>query len=838
MANTYTTSTTVRLYDQRTPTKLLHPETELSAVFCTSGGLVVISDNNIEVPESSVGAVISASGFIQEPILETTTGGTVTNIGNSTGYGTLLKTISTTDTVRLPATSASNDYVPTELAVAVGLDRKQAVLSAGSFITLTPDNAGHDIIAVSPVVTEIRSGASAVHTALPTEKAVQIAIGVASASAVTEAMASVGSAGYATQTWANAHFLSSGGEHDWGYANNQAAGVVRPLTGSGLIIGDAGALSVQLAPQYATYATASAGSAGIVRVTSEVVSAANATEKGVTVVPTTDAVYRAIQAHSTTQKPISSGSGIIVTDANGSYTIALKTANATSLGGVAVPTSGGLVINGGSIAVAGATVQANYTDAHAVPFAGVRVLNAVTSTNVASDLAAGYVPSVQAVYAAISASTAGVVGWVNGQTYATENWVGEQSYATQEWTSQNYESKGVVVNWGTATASTFGVVKVPASNGLSITNGAVAIASAGIGEWGVVTMSSTAGIFASDGYIDIKAATGVTGVTTTNAALGGVRILKNTGISITAGTTGVPDGTIWMTDASTNGLGGVVLLSGITAHASGNTTTYWDDNHIPTEKAITEYVQGATTGVLNVVGATYATTAYVDQHAGISTPAQYVDNRDVITADGSTISLGGVRIVKNAGLGLELAGTTAGNLYISGASVFATYAAAAEPGSLLLNGGTGGNYGGVKVMTAIESATGAGTENLPIVPTVDAVYTHVSAAVAGAIASPAYYGDFKVTAGSQNYYQIAAGNVYLDGSNSVYVNVTGTSIQVTAGTGCLWAVVSPSGSTGTVTFDTTPDFTGDKTSVPIAFIAGTTVCQYQYGPIVIRGRWR
>ncbi len=468
MANTYTTSKIVRLYDQRTPTKLLHPETELSAVVCTSGGLVVIADNNISVPASSVGAVISASGFIQEPILEATTGGTVTNIGTSTGYGTLLKTISTTETVRLPATSASNDYIPTELAVAVGLDRKQDVLSAGSFITLTPDGAGHDIIAVSPTTTEIRGGTSATHSALPTEKAVQLAIGVASASAVTEAMTSVGNAGYATQTWAQQHFLTSGGAHDWGYATNNAAGVVKPVANGGLVLGDNGALSVAGAPQYATYATASAGSAGIVRVTSAVVAAANATERGVTVVPTTDAVYSAIQNHISPQKPISSGSGITVTETTGSYTIELKSANATSLGGVVVPANGGLLINGGSVTVAGATTQGNYTDAAAVPYAGVRVLSSIANTTTAAYKSSGYVPSVQAVYDYVSGATASVLNVV-GNTYATTTYV-----------QNNYVQRGTgpETNWGYATGTTHGVVMVPAANGLSVTGGTLAMAQA------------------------------------------------------------------------------------------------------------------------------------------------------------------------------------------------------------------------------------------------------------------------------------------------------------------------------------------------------------------------
>ena len=774
MANTYTTSKIVRLYDQRTPTKLLHPETELSAVVCTSGGLVVIADNNISVPASSVGAVISASGFIQEPILEATTGGTVTNIGTSTGYGTLLKTISTTETVRLPATSASNDYIPTELAVAVGLDRKQDVLSAGSFITLTPDGAGHDVIAVAPTTTEIRGGTAAVNTALPTEKAVQVAIGVASAAAVTEAMTSVGSAGYATQSWANATFLSSGGSHDWGYATNNAAGVVKPVANGGLVLGDNGALSVAGAPQYATYATASAGSAGLVRVTSEVVSAANATQSAITVVPTTDAVYRAIQAHVSPQEPISSGSGITVTHGGGSYTIALKNAGTNSLGGVMIPAAGGLTVaNTGALSVAGATVQNSYVDAATVPYAGVRVLDEVTSTDSAALLAAGYVPSVQAVYDFVSGATAGISSWVTGNSYATITYV-----------TNNFISQGAVTDWGSATTTSLGVAAFPANKGTTIVGGSVTL-----------TAAPVTPLFASASAL-----------------------------------------------ATAGNIGGVVAMNGM-GTAGGTITTLGEGQPVvPTVRAVSAYIAGFT----------YATETYVQTHTGINTPAKYVTARgSTVSGGGDAIALGGIRIVMDTGIGVELTGDTAGNIYgIQATGTTFGMVKVPSANGLSVNGGTlsmartelhddaddartqgvGGAVVGMSYIPYGYPNWSAAFLDGPYVPNCAAVAAYVSAALN---AHP-YNQDFCVESSTttQDLFTISSGLVYKDGQSTS--STVGASSYTIDNPSTLWLQII---SGTTFSYATSPQFSNDATSYPIAYISGGIITQYQYGPIIVRGRW-
>ena len=243
MANEYVSTAKVRLYDQRSNTILLHPETELSVVQCSSGGLLTITGNSIYVASAAVVATIASEGYIKEPLLEYTSSGSVTNIGVSTGYGTLLHVISTTDTVRLPATSASNDLIPTEKAVAIGLERKQDTLLPGDFITITADGAGHDVAAVKTIA-QIAGATVSLDSVVPTAAAVNLAILTASGSAVNTAVTSVTTLGYATQTWTQQNFVSKGSVGDWGYADYTTAGVVRPIQGSGLQVGDSGTLSV------------------------------------------------------------------------------------------------------------------------------------------------------------------------------------------------------------------------------------------------------------------------------------------------------------------------------------------------------------------------------------------------------------------------------------------------------------------------------------------------------------------------------------------------------------------------------------------------------------------
>ena len=217
MANNYTSTAKVRLYDQRSDTILLHPETELSAVVCESGGLLTITGNSIYVDPADVGPVVSGSGFIQEPTIDHIRG----------------------------TTAATNGYLPTELAVATALETKQNTLAAGSFITLSAPQADTGIVTISVPYTNTISGSTAsLNSVIPTAQAVNEEILRQSANAVTTAMTSVSAAGYATETWTAANFVPKGGAGDWGYATYASAGVVRPIQGSGIEIVDSGAIKL------------------------------------------------------------------------------------------------------------------------------------------------------------------------------------------------------------------------------------------------------------------------------------------------------------------------------------------------------------------------------------------------------------------------------------------------------------------------------------------------------------------------------------------------------------------------------------------------------------------
>lgn len=266
MANTYTTSAKVRLYDQReaSSSTLLYPETALPCVKMTTGGGIISSGSNLTLNASSawdsgIGAIVSSrycplSAVVSGETLYAdmyTEGGsaTVTEIETSTGYGTLLHALETTTQVR-GVDSATNDLIPTEHAVAGALAGKQETLSAGSGITLTPDGRGITTVAISAALVVDPIG-SAAATKYPTESAVRAAVDAAAASATNSAVSimntSISAAGYATSNWVNGNFIHSGEQTSVGFATSDSAGIVYVPGGSGLLVGTSGKLTLETA---------------------------------------------------------------------------------------------------------------------------------------------------------------------------------------------------------------------------------------------------------------------------------------------------------------------------------------------------------------------------------------------------------------------------------------------------------------------------------------------------------------------------------------------------------------------------------------------------------------
>lgn len=360
MAN-FTTSKRVNLYDQRSDTVLLHPATELSAVDVVSGGIVQISGNSIWVdPEdpllSGAYAFKNEVGSLAYTSLteEAVNGGTHTIYGGTvTGTGIITSRIDVTTNVRTPYTSASNDLIPTERAVAFKLDTKQDYLISGSGITIAPDENNRPVISVKMTQT-IAPLASASADKLPSESATRYAIDSA-VNSLEIAMSS-----YATSAWCLDTFWqkgetpsSSGGSSDVPYATYTVAGKVMPIENQGLVIGGAGSLTVHSAGVYATFGSAAAQPHGAVRVLNTI--ASDGSYANTAYVPHVNAVYSHVSNTLLNyQSTLAFQSG--VSKVTGTNSVCLEKATTAALGGVMVPTGNGLTIsNTGAIAMIAAT---------------------------------------------------------------------------------------------------------------------------------------------------------------------------------------------------------------------------------------------------------------------------------------------------------------------------------------------------------------------------------------------------------------------------------------------------------------------------------------------------
>lgn len=290
----------------------------------------------------------------------------------------------------------------------------------------------------------------------------------------------------------------------------------------------------------------------------------------------------------------------------------------------------------------------------------------------------------------------------------------------------------------------------------------------------------------------------------TATTLGGVIVPADKGLTIdTNGKLSVTLGASYATYNATQGMNaaGVLALSAIT---SVSDAAYLNYAYVPTVQAVWNFVSSYVATNLPAAGLCIGITA--------TTPAR-----------------GGVRVVTGGGITVTTNGTSAGNIYLTGATIFGTYNAAAS----------GTYFGGVKVTSVVEAAGDGQEAAIPVVPTTDAVYNYVAAAISGI--TPAAGGDFAVTetvdtdVPDGHKYTIAAGSVYLDGMSTVFKTVATYDYSNSGDTPWeLWARIPYA---GTVYYDNSPVFNGTTTSVPIAYIIGSTVYQHQHGPIVIRGRW-
>ena len=238
-----------------------------------------------------------------------------------------------------------------------------------------------------------------------------------------------------------------------------------------------------------------------------------------------------------------------------------------------------------------------------------------------------------------------------------------------------------------------------------------------------------------------------------------------------------------------------------------------------------------------ITGSGYATSAWVNANfvrSGTIPPAgpTYTFTSGITEVTGHTVKLvpagsnfiGGVQIPTGSGLTLN---AETGALTVASASAYATYAAASA----------GTFWGGVRVAKIVQAAPSDSAKGMPIVPTVQAVYEALDTV------QTKYLGQFVVTkrAGSSDTYDITGGTVYLDGLSTSYGYATSSAAALPSGStnGELWAIVysGDGGGGNVVSYEWDPTFSPTQTSIPVAYVDGTTVCQHQLGPIVLRGRW-
>lgn len=467
---------------------LLHPETELKYVKPDVGGGITSSGNSLgfspeEAMSSGLEDAISSKFCPLEAIVAGDTqyadmytdnaSAVITELPGSTGYGTLVNVIQTIDHVR-STDSATNAYIPTEHAVAVALSEKQDELIQGACLTISQNAADPTKadISVNTVYTIEEYLAYCSTNDVPTEYAVREAIENASAaidSDITELNNSI-------------TYVSSSVDSLTDVVNN-----------------------------INNWDSATTGSYGVVILQNTIDTNTGAS------LPTASAIKDYVDSHA--GKPISSGSGIDVTDEYGSYTISLNSAGEDSIGGVNVPDSHGLVLNNGAltldiadddhiggvlipnngpisinqatgavdIALASDTqsgivyvptgsglsansgrltaVTASSYDDYAAADAGVvgavKVVKTIANTTTAEYLNSGYVPSVQAVYDYVATHGGRAVSQGTGITVGSDT----TSYTI----TLNEAQTGII-----------GGVCVPANKGIALVTGAISLAEAPI----------------------------------------------------------------------------------------------------------------------------------------------------------------------------------------------------------------------------------------------------------------------------------------------------------------------------------------------------------------------
>ena len=670
---------------------VLHPETELAAIVMATDDYIVSSGNSLTLNADSVW-----SGNISEHVaseycpLSKVVGGntqyaemyvsngsaTVTEVPTSTGYGTLINALSTTTSVGpvSGASSATNDYIPTERAVALALEGKQQVLSGGACITLTPGANYTDISVNVQTDTPLPDLANATQDKVPTEYVVRHAIDVAGnacssyAYGLVDALdASIHNAGYAASAWCLNTFLQKGESPeptpggDWSYATAESAGVVLPYSGGGLSVSAGGSLGLAIA---------------------------------------TDSTLGGIVV----------GTGLTMSNTS---KLRLRVASGNAIGGVMVPANSGLTLNSttGNLVLSKAPVGASATTyANAVTsigtggIGGVYVMNHIESAAAAAHTSQPVVPTVNAVYSAIDA-------------------------VTYTFSSGITETDGTVT-LDKATTSTIGGVIV--GDGLSVEDGILDLTSADYNSFGGVVVASDMGIGVGDGVISMTAAAVVDTYSSAFAMVGSGNIggvvvmssIESTTDSYAVSAPIVPTVQAVFDYISASGggsggggkpisSGGGITVTDSTTHyvltlnRAGTTSATYGGVYVPSGSGL-----GLITTAGTSQGKLYLSSATSTALGGVKVPNNSglsLTNGSLKLSSATTTSIGGVIVPSSSGLTIAN-----GSLGVTSAIFGSDYAEAVAKCS-------SGYFGGVVLMSSIASG-GADNASHAVVPTVDAVY--------------------------------------------------------------------------------------------------------------------
>ena len=338
---------------------------------------------------------------------------------------------------------------------------------------------------------------------------------------------------------------------------------------------------------------------------------------------------------------------------------------------------------------------------------------------------------------------------------------------------------------------------------------------------GIVSINSN-GLSVANGHLSLLVANGST--------IGGVMVPADQGLTLTAAT-----GELKVTKApvvatydaastllGSNTVGGVVVMNTVTG---ATTTAQQSLQAVPTAHAVTTYVENALANVQVSYTGPFAVTEYsgseVDDY-NVTISGGY------IYANGSTVAV------------CEYDGQDTSTVS------FPSQASGVNTVWLVIT-----LYDGT--VTAQVGPSWVYDATHTSIPLAALYYDHtvvqyqygdiVLAGDPGAVAgqgggggAPVYDGEFAVTCSNSGTYSIAGGTMYVDGTS--LSGTIGTTASFTGtGNGIIWAHIYKSGNSLTGVYATTRSISGSTCSVPIAKVNGTSVTQYQYGPIRIEGRW-